>query len=279
MKYTDPVDQSVYGPQEAWSGRLGWGIYNTTTPLNAATFNYRDGTDPFPEASNPLVECTPAAYSVQVQSNDNLLNASGVVQIGRMPASFNVHTGENRTSDNFANALVSFGKMATIPLAGLVTQPVQIDALPTDMVTLQEFAQYKSQDAASGTITGDGYGFQGFGPVCLYNPTHKNLRFTVCVEWRVRYDPFNPMHSSGTVHPPTHPSVWHSIMDAAHSAGHGVYNVATSQAGQATGQAIGNYVAPRIGNAISQTFTKYAGKAASRFLPYAAEALPLITWV
>lgn len=279
MKYQDPDTNSSFGPHTAWSGRVAWGTYDTTTNFSVATLNYRDGTDPFPESSNPLVTCTPAAFSVQVSSNDNLLNASGVVQVGRMPSSFNIHPGETRTADNFANALVSFGKMSTVPVASLVTQPIQVDALPADLSMLQEFSQYKTEAPLSGSTTWDGHGFQGFGPVCLYNPSHKNIRFTVCIEWRVRYDPFNPMHGSGTVHPPTHPGVWHSILDAAHTAGHGVYTVATSQVGQATGQAIGNYMAPRIGSAISQTLTKYAGKAASRFLPYAAEALPFITYV
>jgi hypothetical protein len=117
--------------------------------------------------------------------------------------------------------------------AELVQKPKQVNAVPSNPTELSEFTPVTddSDGVFNWSTFSPGVGFAGFCPIVIYNPTGASLQLNVACEWRVRLDPFNPMHASGTYHTPAPPSVWHAITNAAESAGHGVEEIAGVAAG------------------------------------------------
>lgn len=231
LSFLGPMRSTLGGN---WRTALSCAYPTAATALNAATVRMVAGENPFSNASGD-VECVPAAYSVQITGNSSLFSAAGVCYIGRMKNTYDGPLSTDaRTASDFAGALTSYTNMRTVSNAELVSKPKQVSAIPTNMTEMQEFTPVQDDaDLATfnwSSATPD-FGFGGFAPICIVNPTLANLQITVCTEWRVRLDPFNPMHASGTHHKPTPPSVWHAITSAAESAGHGVEEVAGAAAG------------------------------------------------
>jgi hypothetical protein len=200
-------------------------------------------------------DVAPAAFSAQITGNSSLLNAAGVCYVGRMgqalPATI---ATDSRTAATYAAVLLAYAKLRTCSNSELVSSPKQINAIPTDLSELQDFAPFQEE---GNTVTGYSHmskGITAFAPIVIINHNLASLQVTICVEWRVRFDPFSPMATTGTMHEPTHPSVWHSIMNAAHTAGHGVEEVAMNVGSTLLADAIGGIpgmIAGFAGNAIS----------------------------
>ncbi len=229
---------SFIGPTKStggdWRTALSCAYPTSSTALNAATVRMVAGENPFANAGGD-VECVPAACTVQITGNTSLLNAAGVTFVGRMKNTYDGPLSTDaRTAGAFGAALTSYSHMRTLTNAELVSSPKQVSAIPTNMTELQEFTPVFDDGDLSvfnwSTASPD-FGFAGFAPICIVNPTLANLQITVCIEWRVRLDPFNPMHATGTLHKPVAPGVWHAITAAAESAGHGVEEVAGAAAG------------------------------------------------
>lgn len=182
------------------------------------------------------IEGVPAAFSVKVVGNGSLLNATGVTYIGRMKTTYSgPDPADGRSAQDLADALWSYAPLKGLSNAELIQHAKQVNAIPTNVVDLSNFTQIL--DDGDGTTAWDGSktAMSGFAPIVIYNPTKASLMVEVCTEWRIRLDPFNPLHSSGIHHTPTHPGVWHAITDAAEKAGHGVEDVVEYGAGAAAG--------------------------------------------
>jgi len=229
----------LLGPQRSnvsseWRTGVALAYPTSGTAMNAATVRRTIAPNAFP-SSGAEVECTPAAFSVQVTCNTSLLNAAGVTRLGRLKSAYaGPETTDTRTAADFANALLSYAPCRQVTNAELVERPKQVNAIPTNMTELQEFTTIiEDTDLAAfdWSSTGQTIAFGGFAPIAITNPTNAELQITVCTEWRVRLDPFNPMYNSGTTHAPTHPGVWHAITSAAENASHGVEEVAGAAAG------------------------------------------------
>lgn len=251
-----------------WRTYTAFGFPASGTLLNAATVRAHTSENPFPGATGNDVECVPSAFSVQVTCNSSLFNAAGVTYVGRMKTGYTAPAATDaRAASALADALQSYTPLRMIPNAELVTSPKQVNAIPTNFTELAEFTPIVDDaDSAGINWSAGNYGFAGFAPIVIYNPTLANLQINVCTEWRVRLDPFNPMHASGKLHPPASPSVWHAITAAAENAGHGVEEIA--------GAAAGAYAVSQAGGfgAIMETIGTYAARA----LPMLEAAAPLL---
>lgn len=250
-----------------WRTATAYSYANAADLLNAATVLQWAGENPFPGATGNDVECVPASFSVQATCTQPLLSAAGVTYIGRMKTGYNSPAPtDNRTSKNLADALLSYAPFRMVANAELVQKPKQVNAIPTNPTELAEFTPVI--DDSDGTVNWaiTNYGFAGFAPIVIYNPNGAALQLNVCTEWRVRLDPFNPMHASGKTHPPAPQPVWNAIMQAAESAGHGVEELA--------GVAAGGYALSQAGGMGS--IMASAGEFFTGALPTIESLMPLL---
>jgi hypothetical protein len=250
-----------------WRTIVAYSYPLSTALLNGATVTTRTSENPFSGSVNDT-ECVPAAFSVQASCNTSLLNAAGVTYIGRMKTGYTAPAPTDaRTAAELANALLSYAPMRMVSNAELVSSPKQVSAIPTNTTELAEFTPINDDNDVVGTNwSSANHGFAGFAPIVIINPTGAALQLSVGTEWRVRVDPFNPMHATGNLHPPAPASLWHAINSAAESAGHGVEEVA--------GVAAGAYALSQTGGfaGIMETM----GSMAARALPFLESAAPLL---
>lgn len=253
-----------------WTGYCGISNAISTNLMNSASWTYRGMPSPGTDVGG-LFECVPAAYSIQVISPAALTTAAGVVHIGRLKGSIsNPESTDSRTVGAFGDALLSFSNPKTMPVARLAVNAVQINAIPSNLSELQDFETMTEATADTVSAWTAATALSCFNPIYIVNPNAAQLNVTICVEWRVRVSPFNPMHASGTHHPPTSDSLWHRILSAADTAGHGVEDVGV------VGGA-GYFLAGGTESAMAGALGGLAGYAATAFgaLEYAAPLLLL----
>lgn len=263
----------LYAPQKLasapsnaddWSNYVGLTMPASTDTINGSSWKFKTVPSPGVDIGG-FFECVPSAFSVQVISPASLTGASGIVHIGRTKGTLsNPDSGDTRTGQDLADSLLSYSEPRTLPVAKLALGAVQTNAVPSNMSELQDFEVISAgADSTAKGPWGAGNNFAGFNPVYIINPNGAQLNVTIAVEWRVRVSPFNPMHAAGTLHPPTPPGLWHSIMDAAHNSGHGVEEVAGAAGGGAAVLAAGGF------EAAADTAMAYAGSVAMTALEYA----------
>lgn len=250
-----------------WRTTVSYSYPLSTALLNGSTVTVRTSENPFSGSVNDT-ECVPAAFSVQASCNTSLLNAAGVTYIGRMKTGYTSPAATDaRTAAELANALLSYAPMRMVSNSELVSSPKQVSAIPTNATELAEFTPISDDtDLLNINWSGITHGFAGFAPIVIINPTGAALQLSIGTEWRVRVDPFNPLHASGTLHPPAPANLWHAINSAAESAGHGVEEVA--------GVAAGAYALSKTGGfaGIMETM----GSMAARALPLLESAAPFL---
>jgi hypothetical protein len=249
--------------QDDWSNIASMAMAGPFSALNSNMWNYR--TIPSPGADiGGSFEVVPSAISVQAISGASLTSAAGIVHIGRMRSTLSGPSStDTRTAQDLADSLLSYTEPRTMPVAKLALGAVQTNAIPSNMNEFQDFEVISETPDVTGAPWTSGNDFAAFNPIYIVNPNRVPLNITVAIEWRVRVSPFNPMHAAGTLHPPTPPGLWHSIMDAAHNSGHGVEEVAGVAGGGAAVLAAGGF------EAATDAAMAYAGGVAMSALEYA----------
>lgn len=263
----------LYAPQKTassiqnaddWSNYVGLTMPTATDAIYGQSWKYKTVPSPGSDIGG-FFECVPSAFSVQVISPASLTSAAGIVHIGRTKGTLsNPDPADTRTGQDLADSLLSYSEPRTLPVAKLALGAVQTNAVPSNVNELQDFEVISAgADNANKAWWSSGNNFAGFNPIYIINPNAAELNVTIAVEWRVRVSPFNPMHAAGTLHPPTSPGLWHSIMDAAHNSGHGVEEVAGVAGGGAAVLASGGF------EAAGDAAMAYAGSVAMSALEYA----------
>lgn len=253
-----------------WTNYVGIsrGAAAMATGIGSGTWNYITVPIPFSDGNAAgMVEVVPAAVSVQVVNPQSLTSASGTYYFGKLKSTLSQPAaGETRTTTQFADALLSFSNPKVVSGAKLAMTPMQLDAAPGN---LSELANFDS--ISVGTDSAGAWGptndFAAFKPVYVYNPSGTELTYTVCVEWRVRLDPFNPMHSSQTTYKPVDHGVWHAIADAAN-------NTTVEEAGIAG--AAGYMMSGGAGEGFLAGAVDWLSSAAIAALPELEAAAPLL---
>lgn len=264
---------SLFAPQKLassvqtlddWSNYVGCSMPTASDNIYGSSWKFKTVPSPGVDIGG-FFECVPSAFSVQVISPASLTSAAGIVHIGRTKGTLsNPASGDTRIGADLADALLSYSNPRTIPVAKLALGAVQTNAVPSNVSELQDFETISAgADSSAKTYWSSSNQFAGFNPIYIINPNAAELNVTIAVEWRVRVSPFNPMHAAGTLHPPTSPGLWHSIMDAAHNSGHGVEEVAGIAGGGAAVLASGGL------EAAADAAMGYAGSVAMSALEYA----------
>lgn len=174
-----------------------------------------------------MMECVPAAYSVQVMNDSALQSASGVFYMGRAKGTIDApESTDTRTVAEFANTLISYAPPRILTGSKLALGAVQANLTPSNLVELGDFESITSYVDNTGAAWGEAFPFSGFNPAYLWNPTSQQLQFLVAVEWRVRPSPFNPMASAVSHHPPSTDNFWNDLIKAGSDIGHGVIDLA-----------------------------------------------------
>lgn len=236
-----------------------WGVHTLPPPTGADT--------------SGLSECVPAAVSVQVLNPTSLNNAAGVVYLGRCATTLSQPSAGTGTAGELANSLISYAQPKSISGATLAMKNQQINLVPANINELNDFRSIgpPSTDTAvtpTALTWGNTLDFAGFKPAYIINPNKENLTYRLCIEWRVRLSPLNPMHMVQQTHPPTSHDTWHKIISTAESMGHGVEDV-----GIAGGAGL---LMSGAGEGLMASAGEYAAGAAAAMLPALEAAAPLL---
>lgn len=244
-------------------GAAAWG-----TAIGTGTWNYITVPTPFSDGNaGGMVEVVPAAVSVQVVNPQSLTSASGTYYFGKLKSTLSQPAATDlRTTAQFADALLSFSNPKVVSGAKLAMTQMQLDAAPGNLSELANFDSISIGPDVAATW-GPVNDFAAFKPVYVYNPSGVELTYTICVEWRVRLDPFNPMHGSQTSYKPVDHSVWHAIADAAN-------NTTVEEAGVAG--AAGYMMSGGAGEGFLAGAMDWLSSAAIAALPELEAAAPLL---
>lgn len=192
----------VIGPSVkngAWYNVVAYSNFDDNLPVNNTDNATRFTMDSLAAAGFSNASVVPAAVSVQIMNPNALQTTSGIVFAGRAKNQLDLQ----ETTDSWkvmASNLTSYTNPRIMAAAKLAMQGVQIDAVPMDMSDLANFKPVEIGSAGFGTVDSD---IKGFAPIWLRNPNDILLQYLVCIEWRVRFDPTNPAHSSHAYHHPT----------------------------------------------------------------------------
>lgn len=223
--------------------------------------------------SRGFASVVPSAVSVQVLNPASLNTAAGVVYMGRCSTILSgVEGSDTRNVADFCNALLSYSSSKRISGARLAMSPQQINCVPADLNDLTAFRELgppSDQASPQTSFAWDtNYDFAGFKPAYIINPQKQTLSYRVCIEYRVRLSPFNPMHNTQQLHKPVSHDMWHKIVGTAESVGHGVEDAGVVGAA--------GYMMSGAGEGIMAAAGSYISSAASAMLPTLAEAAPLL---
>lgn len=256
---------------DCWSDLCALGITNSSDALGAGHWKPHFLPSPTGTDSTGFAEVAPSAVSVQVSNPQSLTNASGTVFMGRCKTTLSQPpAGDTRTAEAFANALMSYNAPKMLAGARLAMTTQQVNLIPSNISELMDFKEMKPTSSVipSSQTWGTGEDFSGFKPAYIINPSGIPLQYRLCIEWKVRLSPFNPMHSVQQTHPPTPQNTWHRILDSAESAGHGVEDVGVVGAA-------GYMMSGGVGEGFLAEAGSYALSAASAALPALEAAAPL----
>jgi hypothetical protein len=215
------------GNERTWTNFIGISSDTPASLLNSNSFDRWTTNIPGSESAG-FLECTPAAYSVQLMNDSALQTADGVFYSGRLKTGLTApDSADTRTTQSLMDGCVAYSPPRILTGGKLALGAVQMDAVPGNMAAMADFtpiAYYPDQINQLWT-NATGVEFEGFNPMYLVNNDAKTLQFMVATEWRVRVSPFNPMSSSAIQHTPTSDSLWSEMMQTASRIGHGVKDV------------------------------------------------------
>lgn len=171
----------------------------------------------------------PAAITVQVMNGEALQAADGIVYIGRSKTVLDL-MGDNRTWETVMKQLVSYSAPRLCSAGKLALRGVQVNAIPNNLSVLSDFVPRRIQPGGvepwaevPGGVQQD---LEGFGPIFVYNPDRVNLKYLVTIEWRMRFDPFNPAYAGHTTHLPASEATWARAVVEEENQGNGVRDIA-----------------------------------------------------
>jgi hypothetical protein len=273
MDITGATTQSNVTPE--WSNAIAMSFDDPFTQIGGVTATKY--AIPSPTTDRDDFEVVPAAVSFQVTGTDSLQAASGAVYLGRIKMCLNApDPTDTQLMEDFYDNLLGFSNPKVLSVAKLAMNPQQVNLLPGNNTEIQDFRsleQDTSNEAAVWWDRTDGlnkkYEFAGFKPGYIYNPNGRPLLITVCVQWRLRLSPRNPMHATQVLHPPTNPSHFHKLIKAAEDVTHGVEDVGL--AGAAGYLATGGASETGLLGSMGEAFSGMAG-----LLPEVAEFAPLL---
>lgn len=172
----------------------------------------------------------PASFSVQLMNPEALQTTKGVVYGSRAKQVLDFR-GTTETWLTKFNELVSYTEPRLMSAAKLAMLGVTTDGVPLNMSELSNFREIGSVPTSPGDYDEAAPAFTGFGTIFFFSPSTPalELQFLICCEWRVRFDPLNPAHSSHVQHPVASDAQWQSHIHRMTNQGHGIRDMALSR--------------------------------------------------
>ncbi len=227
---TSQFDLSNAGATTAaskWTPVIGFSSVNPGNPISGAG-NAQIYKTPDPGFLGGNVTCVPSAMSVQCMNPEALQTASGIIAGAVSNTQLNFRDTVT-TWQSFADNFVSFQRPRLMAASKLALRGVQGDSYPMNMNKVSEFAGLAPNYLNDQIITwndNSGLNMTGWAPIVFINQSGKDLNYLVTVEWRVRFDMFNPAVSSHTSHGHTSDATWESMIQRHVSLGHGMMDIA-----------------------------------------------------
>lgn len=174
----------------------------------------------------------PAAITVQVMNGDALQTTNGIAYVGRSKTVLDL-MGDPRSWDAVLKQLVSYSAPRLCSAGKLALRGVQVNAVPNNLSVLSDFVPRRikqsgtypwTENADGSTISAD-QDFEGFAPIFVYNPDGIALKYLLTIEWRVRFDPFNPAYAGHTQHTPATEATWANAVQLEENKGSGVTDI------------------------------------------------------
>lgn len=226
MLTTSSITRGAPGDGPGWSNIIGLADVDKAANINAAN-NTRPLVGPNIAGNISLV---PSAFTIQVMNPEALQGTTGIMYIGRCLTRLDLR-GNSGSWVDLQNDLISFQAPRLLAAAKLAFKGVQVDGIVADMNELSNFSTVT--EFSSNPFTWDGSStnkkstavFGGFLPIFVLNPDGVGLRIQVTVEYRARFDPFNPAVASHQYHKPAPLSVWDRAVATMQTLGHGVREI------------------------------------------------------
>jgi hypothetical protein len=171
----------------------------------------------------------PAAITLQVMNGDALQTTNGIAYVGRSKTVLDL-MGDARSWDTVMKQLVNYSTPRLCSAGKLALRGVQVNAVPNNLSVLSDFVPRRIKDtgpyawseSAGGSADQD---FEGFAPIFVYNPDNIALKYLVTIEWRVRFDPFNPAYAGHSQHMPATEATWAQAVQCEENKGSGVTDI------------------------------------------------------
>jgi hypothetical protein len=176
----------------------------------------------------------PAAITLQVMNGDALQTTNGIAYVGRSKTVLDL-MGDARSWETVMKQLVNYSSPRLCSAGKLALRGVQVNAVPNNLSVLSDFvprrikesgpfAWSESEGGVPPPLRAD-QDFEGFAPIFVYNPDNIALKYLVTIEWRVRFDPFNPAYAGHSVHMPASEATWAQAVCNEENKGSGVTDI------------------------------------------------------
>jgi len=174
----------------------------------------------------------PAAITLQVMNGDALQTTNGIAYIGRSKTVLDL-MGDARTWETVLKQLVSYSAPRLCSAGKLALRGVQVNAVPNNLSVLSDFVPRRIKNTGTYAWTEDPevtagraeQDFEGFAPIFVYNPDQIALKYLLTIEWRVRFDPFNPAYAGHSQHMPASEAAWAHAVQMEENKGSGVTDI------------------------------------------------------
>lgn len=184
----------------------------------------------------------PSAVSVQVMNPNALQTTSGITYIGKLKVQPAYAGDDVDTAGTIANNFVSYMAPRLCSAGKLALRGVHVDAHPLNMNRLADFTQIYRGFSETTSDWPDYLTPVGFTPIMIYNPNGVELELLIGMEFRTRFELFNPACSSHKFHAPSTDATWAGAIKKACDMGSGAMDIADVVAKSGLLQRIGKLV-------------------------------------
>ena len=216
---------------DLWTNCYGYSMNSLTNSINAAGAVNKLCFDAMESGSWSGSAVTPAAFSVQIMNPNAVQTTNGIVYAGRFHTLPDFTNATAITGQVFANNFVSFNAPRLLAAAKLAFRGIKVNAIPFNMSAISDFTSLERvSDTTGTTLASSESQFEGFAPICIYNPDAIQLQFLVACEWRARFDLTNPAQAAHSHHPVSSDRTWGDTLKTMWNQGHGVSDIAAGVA-------------------------------------------------
>lgn len=215
----------------AWTNAFMYSMDDLTDAINGTNTQELHTFRTMDNNSWTSATLVPAAMTIQVMNPQALQTTTGICYMGRFHTIPGYTSAVALTAQTLADNFVSYNAPRLCSAGKLALRGVKCSGVPYNMSELSNFTElYKFGNVAEFTLGTGSPRFEGFAPLCIYNPEAVTLNLLICCEWRVRFDPTNPAQATHRHHTPASDSLWSRTLNYMNTQGHGFADMAETAA-------------------------------------------------